>query len=87
MNIIVSNLKDKYMRIYDGEWKTVHKKQLNKIYGDKEGMINDWIEEEKYPELKDKHMEYLQKLETLEPELKEEIKLMMYNQKTLTIGE
>jgi len=80
MNIMVSNLKDKYMRIYDGEWRTVHKKQLNKIYGDKECMINNWIEEEKYPELKDKHMEYLQKLGTLEPELKEEIKLMMYNQ-------
>lgn len=81
MNIMVSNLKDKYMRIYDGEWRTVHKKQLNKIYGDKEGMINEWIEEEKYPELKDKHMEYLKKLETFEAELKEEIKLMIYNQK------
>lgn len=89
MNIIISNLKDKYMRIYDGEWRTVHKKQLNKIYGDKEDMISEWIEEEKYPKLKHRFETYLTKKEDDEKinEMKEEIKLMMYNQKRLTIGE
>ena len=88
MNIIVSNLKDKYMRIYDGEWRTVHKKQLNKIYGDKEDMISEWIEEEKYPKLKDRFEIYLNQKEDDEKinEMKEEIKLMMYNQKKLTIS-
>ena len=89
MNIIISNLKDKYMRIYDGEWRTVPKNQLNKIYGDKEDMICEWIEEEKYPKLKDRYEAYLTQKEDAENlnEMKEEIKLMVYNQKKLTIGE
>jgi hypothetical protein len=89
MNIMVSNLKDKYMRIYDGEWRTIHKKQLNKIYGDKKDMICEWIEEEKYPKLKERFMVYLNQTEDDESlnQMKEEIKLMMYNQKRLTIGE
>ena len=82
MNINISNLKDKYMRIYDGEWRTVPKKQLNKIYGDKEDMISEWIEEEKYPKLKDRFETYLtEKNDEKLNEMKEEIKLMMYNQK------
>ena len=83
MNIMVSNLKDKYMRVYDGEWRTVHKNQLNKIYGDKENMISGWIEEEKYPKLKDRFESYLTQKEDDEQlnQMKEEIKLMMYNQK------
>jgi hypothetical protein len=89
MNISISNLKDKYMRIYDGEWRTVPKNQLNKIYGDKEDMICEWIEEEKYPKLKDRYEAYLTQKENVENlnEMKEEIKLMVYNQKKLTICE
>jgi hypothetical protein len=79
-NIIISNLKDKYMKIYDGEWRTVHKKQLNKIYGDKETIINDWILEEKYPKLTQRFMSYLQQKEY--HKIKEEIKLMMYDKQT-----
>ena len=88
MNIIISNLKDKYMRIYDGEWRTVHKKQLNKIYDDKEEIICEWIEEDKYPKLKQRFIAYLnQKEDETLNQIKEEIKLMMYNQKRITISE
>jgi hypothetical protein len=78
MNVYISNLKDKYMMIYNGTWKTVHKKVLNDIVRDKHFMIQDWVEEEKYPEVKDKFMNYLQLKENVD--FKEDIKLMMYNQ-------
>jgi len=82
MNIYISNLKDKYMMIYNGTWKTVHKSELNKIFRDKHYLIQDWVEEDKYPEVKDKFMNYLQLKENDETLniLKEEIKLLMYNQ-------
>ena len=88
-NVYISNLKDKYMIIYDGTWKTEHKTELNKIYYDKEYIIREWLENDKYPELKQKFMKYLRKIENDETlnQMKEEIKLMMYNQKRLTIGD
>ena len=77
------------MMIYDRTWKTEHKTELNKIYYDKEYIIREWLENDKYPELKQKFMKYLHKTENDETlnQMKEEIKLMMYNQKRLTIGE
>lgn len=57
MNVYISNLKD--MMIYNGKWKTVHKKVLDDIFRKKHYMIEDWIEEE----LKQKFMEYLQQKE------------------------
>ncbi len=88
-NVYISNLKDKYMMIYDVTWKTEHKTELNKIYYDKEYIIREWLENDKYPELKQKFMKYLYQIENEETlnQMKEEIKLMMYNQKKLTIGE
>jgi hypothetical protein len=89
MNVYISNLKDKYMMIYDGTWKTEQKTVLNKIYYDKEYIIREWLENDKYPEIKQKFMKYLNQIENDETlnEMKEEIKLMVYNQKKLTIGE
>ena len=82
-NVYISNLKDKYMIIYDGTWKTEHKTELNKIYYDKEYIIREWLENDKYPELKQKFMKYLHRIENDETlnQMKEEIKLMMYNKK------
>jgi hypothetical protein len=82
MNIYISNLEDKYMMIYDGTWKTVDKSELTKIYGDKEYLIQEWIEEDKYPELKDKFLHYLQQKENdqILNDLKEDIKKMMFKQ-------
>jgi len=89
MNVYISNLKDKYMMIYDGKWKTEHKTELNKIYYDKEYIIREWLENDKYPELTQKFIKYLHQIEHDETlnQMKEEIKLMVYNQKKLTIGE
>ena len=87
MNIYISNLKDKYMMIYENEtWNIKNKKELDYIYEEKEMMIEQWMEEQhKYPELKEKFERYINNKEnddTLNM-IKEEIKLMMYNKKKL----
>jgi hypothetical protein len=85
MNIYISNLKDKYLMVYeDGNWTMKHKKDiLDTLYEEKEMLIEDWLEEEqhKYPELKKKFEKYLDNKENDETMnlIKEEIKLMMYN--------
>ena len=88
MNIYISNLKNDYVTIYDnGEW--VLKKGIDDIYDHKEILLEEWIENEqdKYPELRDKFEKYLQNKEddnTLN-NIKDGIKLMMYNKKKLVI--
>jgi len=52
-NISMSNLKDKYMMMYDGEqWLMVHKDKIGDNYTHKEILLSQWVEE--HPELKDK---------------------------------
>jgi len=87
MNIYISNLKDKYMMLYNGKnWNITNKKELDCIYDDKEMMLDQWMDEQhKYPELKEKFDRYInnkEKDDTLNM-IKEEIKLMMYNNKNL----
>jgi hypothetical protein len=83
MNIYISNLKDKYMMVYEaGAWSIMNKEVLNTIYNDKEVMLEEWLEEQhKHPELKEKFVRYLNNKENDETlnMIKEEIKLMMYN--------
>lgn len=83
MNVYISNLKDEFMMVYNGKWKSVHKKLLDDIFRKKHYMIEDWIEEDRYPELKVRFEAYLTQKEDDESlnQMKEEIKLMMYNQK------
>jgi len=84
MNIYISNLKDKYMMVYEaGAWNIKNKDVLESIYNDKELMLEEWLDEEqhKYPELKEKFLRYLNNKEnddTLNM-IKDEIKIMMYN--------
>ena len=88
MNIYISNLKNNYVTLYEnGEW--VLKKGIDDIYDHKEILLEEWIESEQdnYPELRDKFEKYLQNKEddnTLN-NIKENIKLMMYNKKKLVI--
>ena len=88
MNIYISNLKDKYMMMYqDGNWTILHKTEIERVYDDKEMLIEDWVDKEqhKYPELKDKFLRYINNKEdddTLNM-IKDEIKLMLYNKKTM----
>jgi hypothetical protein len=84
MNIYISNLKDKYMMVYEaGAWSIMNKEVLNTIYNDKEVMLEEWLDEEqhKHPELKEKFERYLNNKENDETlnMIKDEIKLMIYN--------
>jgi hypothetical protein len=91
MNIYISNLKDKYLMVYEsGNWNIKTKKELDYLYEQKEMMLEEWIrEQDKYPELKEKFIQYVHNKdndETLNM-IKDEIKLMMYNKRTLMIQE
>jgi len=87
MNIYISNLKDKYLMVYEnGNWNIKNKKELDFLYEQKEMMLEEWIhEQDKYPELKEKFIQYVHNKdndETLNM-IKDEIKLMMYNKRAL----
>jgi hypothetical protein len=51
MNIYISNMKDKYMTIYDGQnWNLANKKQeLERLYEEKEQMLEEWLESNPNP--------------------------------------
>jgi hypothetical protein len=87
MNIYISNLKNKYIMIYDGNtWTAKDKKtEIDNLFLDKEMLLEQWLEEECYPELKDKFVKYLNNKENDETlnMIKDEIKLMMYNNKSM----
>ena len=86
MNIYISNMKDKYIMVYEnGNWDLkIRDKQLDEIYADKEIMLEDWLELHKDPELNEKFNKYLKLKEDDKnfKGLQEEIKLLMYNNKT-----
>jgi hypothetical protein len=87
MNIYISNMKDKYLMVYeDGNWNLKNKvDEIDSLYESKEMMIEEWLDEgqHKYPELQDKFMQYLNNKDNDETMnmVKDEIKLMMYNNK------
>ena len=87
MNIYISNIKDKYMMVYNGTNWTLSTKEyeLNKIYEEKEYLLEEWLEDNRFPEIKEKFVRYLNNKEnddTLNM-IKDDIKLMMYNKKKL----
>ena len=91
MNLYISNMKDKYMTIYDGSnWNLVNRKdELDRLYEEKEMMLEDWLESNPDPVLKDKFIKYLNNKEDDEclNQIKEDLKLMIYNKtKELNIG-
>ena len=82
MNIYISNLKNKYVMVYENEkWQL--KDCFDNIYEHKEILLEEWINREKdnYPELRDKFEKYLDNKEnnSIYNTIKEDIKLMMYN--------
>ena len=84
MNIYISNLKNDYVTVYEnGQW--VLKNDFQNVYEHKEIMIEEWIEKEQdnYPELRDKFNKYVNNKENdnIINNIKEDIKLMMYNNK------
>lgn len=87
MNIHISNMKDKYIMIYDGtQWNIAdRKRELNYLYDEKEMMLEEWLESNPDKVLRDKFMKYLNNKEDDEclNQIKEEIKMMLYNKQTL----
>lgn len=82
-NIYISNMKDKYIMIYDGSnWNLANKREeLEKLYEEKEMMLEEWLESNPDPVLKEKFIKYLNNKEddVCLNQIKEEIKLMLYN--------
>ena len=87
MNIYISNMKDKYIMVYDGiNWNLANRREeLDKLYDEKEMILEEWLEENKDADIKDKFVKYLNNKETDEciNRIKDEIKMMMYNKKQL----
>jgi len=83
MNIYISNMKDKYLTIYDGQnWNLANKNiEMARLYEEKEQMLEEWLESNPNPLLKEKFARYLSNKESDEcfQHIMEEIKLMMYN--------
>jgi hypothetical protein len=76
-------MKDKYLMVYDGNnWNLANKTQeLDRLYEEKEMMLDEWLESNPDPILKDKFVKYLNNKESDDclNHIKEEIKLMLYN--------
>jgi hypothetical protein len=83
MNIYISNIKDKYIMLYDGQnWNVANKKyELDRLYEEKEMMLEEWLDSNPDQELKDKFVKYLNNKDNDEclNQIKEEIKMMIYN--------
>ena len=85
MNIYISNMKDKYLMVYeDGNWNIKQKNdEINTLYESKEMLLEDWLDNYGNEELRQKFNKYLSNKEDDETmnEIKENIKMMMYNKK------
>jgi hypothetical protein len=83
MNIYISNIKDKYIMVYDGaNWNLANKKEeIDRLYEEKEMMLEEWLDSNPDPILKEKFVKYLNNKESDEciNHIKEEIKLLLYN--------
>ena len=80
-------MKDKYLLVYEGgNWVLTNKNDaIDKLYGEKELMLEEWLEEHKDPEMQkffDKYMTNKKKGDTIDM-INEEIRLMMYNNKQI----
>jgi len=90
MNIYISNIKDKYLMIYENDkWMLKSKNVLDHMYEDKELLIEEWIQESKDPEMAKFFNRYLdlKKDEKTIEMIQEEIKLFMFNQKELVTSQ
>jgi hypothetical protein len=87
MNIYISNIKEKYIMVYDGaNWNLANRKdELDRLYEEKEMMLEEWLDSNPDEELKKKFMRYLENKDNDEclNRIKEEIKLMLYNKQNM----
>jgi hypothetical protein len=84
-NIYISNMKDKYIMVYEeGNWIIKHKSsEIDNLYESKEILLEDWLDQYGTDELRQKYNKYLCNKENddIMNTIKEEIKMMMYNKK------
>ena len=84
-NIYISNIKNKYIMVYkDNKWQIVNRKeQLEDLYSYNEIMLEEWYDEykDKYPDMIKSFTKYLNNRDNdiVLNKIKEEIILMMYN--------
>lgn len=83
MNIYISNMKDKYIMVYEeGNWNLKNKmNEIDSLYNEKEILLEDWLTCNEDEVLRCKYEKYLRNKvneETMNI-IKEEIKLLMYN--------
>ena len=87
MNIYISNIKEKYIMVYDGaNWNLANKKdEIDRLYEEKEMMLEEWLDSNPDEELKKKFMKYLENKDNDEclNRIKEEIRLMLYNKQSM----
>lgn len=86
MNIYISNMKDKYLMVYEeGNWNIKHKlSEIDNLYESKEILLEDWLDQYGTPELRQKYNKYLYNKENDEimNNIKDEIKMMLYNKRS-----
>jgi len=91
-NIYISNIKNNYAMIYDGDkWNLTNKDDLiNEILEEKEIIIEEkleeWLAKEKqYPEIMKKFTRYLEKKENdvVLDKIKDEVKLVLFNNRNI----
>tara|TARA_B100000902_G_C27282573_1_gene902635 strand:+ start:229 stop:1230 length:1002 start_codon:yes stop_codon:yes gene_type:complete len=91
-NIYISNLKNKYVMMYDGnKWKCADREeQIGNLIDDNETIIEyrleEWIENgNKYPEMMRKFNRYIEKKDNNKVinKIKDDIKLLLYNNRNI----
>ena len=89
-NIYISNIKNKYIMMYkNNKWQIVSRKnQLDDLYDYNEVMLENWYDEykDKYPEMIRSFERYLKNKDddNLLNDVKDEILLMLYNNRLIT---
>ena len=91
-NVFISNLKSGYIMIYDGKkWNTYNRDEIvDDIFDDKHDILEQKIEEwvnigKDYPIIYHKFKRYLEKInnDTVFKKVKDELKLILYNNRTI----
>ena len=92
-NIYISNIRGKYALVYDGKkWEAKDQNEtIDKLIMDQEYAIEEWLGEDKFPEEMIKFNNYLDKKDsndkvngqTALDVIKEEVKLLLYNNRNI----
>jgi hypothetical protein len=82
-------MRDKYAMCYEGDkWILQNKTDtIDKLYTDKENMLEEWVNDKDEPEMRkffDKYMTKMKESATME-DINQQLKLMLYNKKELKL--